>query len=90
MWNGLFSPMVKHHLGTGDIRNHIAVDSVELIDAEPERPYSLEALGTGQYMFLVSVSFIDGDGEEYEFVYEDETPQPNTQDIIDQVANYLQ
>jgi len=93
MWNGMFRPvgpeLVKHSLGSGDIKNHLLVASVEQIDAAPEDGLARETLGSGQYMFLVAVSFAESNGGPYEFILLSDNIDPSEEEIFQAVVDYF-
>ena len=74
MWNGAF---IKHRLGSGDIKNHLEVVSIEplaeegyndrLSDEVDRR--EIFAGGTDESVpYLVTIGFVNGSGEQYEFI----------------------
>ena len=58
--------IVKHHLNTGDIRNHIEIVGIEKIDSEPDLDL---------YVYNVTAHFVES--EEQDYVYEVETDNPD-------------
>jgi hypothetical protein len=76
-WGGKFLPLVKHDLGTGDIRQHVKVVSITQLDDDEIADYDEDSendmefedllqLGDGPVQYLVSVLF-SGEGP-YDYV----------------------
>lgn len=84
MWDGAF---FKHRLYTGDIRNHIGVRSFEPI-SEAEGVGDRTEIGGGEYGFLVTVAFNNGDGE-YDFIVYSNESEPSEDSLLDEVAHFI-
>lgn len=56
----------KHHLHTGDIRNHIEIVGIEKTDSEPD---------IGMYFYDVTAHFVES--EEHDYIYEVESDNPD-------------
>jgi hypothetical protein len=73
--------IIKHHLNTGDIRNHIEIVGIEKIDSEPD---------IDLYVYEVTAHFVES--EEQDYVYEVETDNPDLDPgeamelVIDQIG----
>lgn len=65
MWDGAFMPFRKHHLGTGDLANHIII-----LDYEPESP-EFQDDDPNSLVYEVTVQFVGSDDT---FVFEVQGP----------------
>lgn len=72
-------PFKKHHLGTGDLANHVIIQNFE--------PMANELQTEGAVVYEVTVSFVGSDDT---YVYEVEgNPDANESDMLDAVLSEI-
>ncbi len=73
-WKGSFLPLTKHRLGTGDIRNHIEIQNVEVEYEDLSETYICHA----------TVSFVESNESDYEFDFETDGPEVDDDTVIEE------